>query len=114
MPLETPQRILEILDACEDTGNVPDQADDQQGEATTRALARLVPAETTMPDSYTSFVIAFSVFAAYTKGRDHVAAEHDELFAGPDPAVVSDADLIKLEKHGWTARPDLGCFRKGL
>lgn len=55
---------------------------------------------------------AFTIFAKYSDGADHVAAEHDEVFAGPDPDVVSSEDVARLEALGWRADAKLGCFGK--
>jgi len=56
---------------------------------------------------------AFSIFAKYSNPEtyDHVGSEHDELFAGPCPDVVSEPDKKRLEELGWDPKPDCDCWR---
>lgn len=58
---------------------------------------------------------AFSIFSKYSdssKGYDHVAGEHDELWAGPNPKDVSKEDAKRLEELGWTPHEDNECWHK--
>lgn len=58
---------------------------------------------------------AFTIFAKYSKdenGFDHVAGEHDEIFAGPNPEIVSAEDKARLSALGWSADNDVECFQK--
>lgn len=57
---------------------------------------------------------AFTIFALYPDGgSDEVAAEHDEVYAGPNPDVVSPEHLAELETLGWTPDSESGeCFHK--
>lgn len=58
---------------------------------------------------------AFAIFAKYAEPEaviDGVAAEHDEVYAGPDPSVVSPEDLHRLEALGWTPDSRHECFSK--
>ncbi len=52
---------------------------------------------------------AFTIFAKYN-AEDNVSAGHDEIWAGPDPEVVSAEDLAILESLGWYPHDE--CFRK--
>jgi hypothetical protein len=52
---------------------------------------------------------AFTIFAGYP-GADDVSAEHDVLFAGPDPAVVSAEHTARLEELGWFTNSEFDCF----
>ena len=60
---------------------------------------------------YKAWAEAFSIFAKYDE-RGDVAAEHDEVFAGPDCNVMSDEDLVRLAALGWTPNTDVGGFSK--
>jgi len=57
----------------------------------------------------------FAIFAKYSgtsEGYDHVAGEHDELWAGPNPEVVSEEDAKLIKKLGWTPHMDNECWHK--
>jgi hypothetical protein len=63
------------------------------------------------PVKWTEWSESFTIFAKYSDGsNDHTAAEHDEVFSGPDPDVVSREDVARLEALGWRADAKLGCF----
>lgn len=49
------------------------------------------------------WVEAFQIFAKYIPEGEwlDVAAEHDEIFAGPNPEVVTPEDKARLEELGW-------------
>lgn len=50
---------------------------------------------------------AFTIFDAYDNGDEQaVNAQHDELWAGPDPAKVDPGHLAELADLGW--QPDYG------
>jgi hypothetical protein len=53
---------------------------------------------------------AFTIFAKYDEGRYMTQAEHDIIYSGPDPAVLSDEDAARLEQLRWEADHDLECF----
>lgn len=38
------------------------------------------------------------------------AADHDEIWGGPDPSLVSAEDTARLEELGWKNRDDSGRF----
>lgn len=38
------------------------------------------------------------------------AAEHDVVYAGPHPEIVSDEDKAKLEELGWHPSEEFDCF----
>jgi len=56
---------------------------------------------------------AFEIMGRYQKPGKmfHVAPEHDELFAGPDPEIVTEEDKKALEELGWYPN-DVGCFSR--
>lgn len=58
---------------------------------------------------YEKYIKAFQIFAKYPHIQ-YVGAEHDEMFAGPDPANVSKEDLAELKELGWNDYED-GCFQ---
>lgn len=49
---------------------------------------------------YERIKAGFEIFDKY-EGYQEVAAEHDRIFAGPDPEIVSDEDKETLEEIGW-------------
>jgi hypothetical protein len=53
---------------------------------------------------------AFTIFSQYTPSGD-VSAEHDEVHAGPDPEVVSDADKAELASLHWHVSEEYNCFK---
>lgn len=63
-----------------------------------------------MGSTYSEWIEALEIFSKY----EHVqgfSADHDEVFAGPNPEVVSDDDSTKLIELGWYPS-DYDCFRK--
>ena len=68
-------------------------------------------ADSDEPRNYKSWAEAFTIFAKYDdKPYGEVAAEHDEIYAGPDPQDVSDEDLARLEVLGWHADEETQSF----
>ena len=64
---------------------------------------------------WSGWCAAFSVFAVYSQAgakRDDVSAEHDEVLAGPDPAVVSVEHRAVLESLGWRPVPKHRCWAR--
>jgi len=56
---------------------------------------------------------AFTIFAKYAgKEYAHTAAEHDEVYAGPEPEKVSEEDKKLLNELGWTECSEFNCFHK--
>jgi len=51
---------------------------------------------------YDDFIEAFTIFNKYELKYQEIAAEHDEIFAGPSPEIVSAEDLKRLKELGWT------------
>lgn len=52
--------------------------------------------------NYSAWAEAFSIFAKYNPdGWGDVEAEHDVIFAGPHPDLVSAEDKVRLEELGW-------------
>jgi hypothetical protein len=54
-----------------------------------------------MPRSTDEWIESFEIFKKYNATGGLEAAEHDEVFAGPNPNVVSSEDLVRLEQLGW-------------
>lgn len=44
---------------------------------------------------------SFTIFAKYQTAGEAIVAEHDEIWAGPDPAVMSAEDRATIERLGW-------------
>lgn len=60
---------------------------------------------------YAGWAEAFAIFHHYTNHNfDHVACEHDIIYAGPDPTAVSEQHKARLEELGWYADHSLDCF----
>jgi len=54
---------------------------------------------------------SFTIFAKYGEGKWKTLAEHDIIYAGPNPEEVSKEDIKRLEQLGWDVSPDdLECF----
>jgi hypothetical protein len=59
--------------------------------------------------AYDKITRAFAVFAKY----DHtpgVAAEHDLIYAGPDPDEMSPDDVATVEALGWHREGEYECW----
>lgn len=54
---------------------------------------------------------ALLIFDEYESGG-FLSAEHDEIFAGPDPEVVSAEHRAELESYGWRPADYGGVFHK--
>lgn len=53
-------------------------------------------------NAYERMIRAFEIFNSYPGEHVHnLAAEHDRLFAGPDPAEVSADHIAELNALGW-------------
>ena len=66
-----------------------------------------------MERNYASWAEAFTIFAKYDNAEfASVAAEHDILYAGPDPRQVSLADRRRLRQLGWYLDKQYECFHK--
>jgi hypothetical protein len=64
-----------------------------------------------MSKSLKEYSEAFEIFAKYGEGRFNTYAEHDIIYAGPDPAIVSDEDKKRLSELGWFIGEDTqNCF----
>lgn len=54
---------------------------------------------------YDNMIEVFNIFNKYdNNGMLH--AEHDTLYAGPDPEIVSAKDTARLAELGWNADGD--------
>lgn len=60
--------------------------------------------------SYAAWIEAFTIFAKYSEGDDHIAAEHDIIYACDKE--VSQEDKERLEVLGWYWDEELPCFYK--
>lgn len=60
--------------------------------------------------TWAEFAEAFTIFAKYE--GNGVQAEHDEIFAGPNPELVTAEDMKRLEKLGWSPHWTFGSFHK--
>lgn len=70
------------------------------------------PAEL-LANSCDGWIAAFRIFRAYLgEGSIDVAGDHEIVLAGPDPSGVSPKDVLLLERLGWTADNDQGCFSR--
>lgn len=59
---------------------------------------------------YSKFIEALTIFQKYDHWQN-LSAEHDEVYAGPSPEVVSAEDLARLEELGWHEH-DGSCFMR--
>jgi len=57
---------------------------------------------------YSRLSQALDIFMKYPE--DDMAADHDIIWAGPDPNSVSEVDIVKLAALGWHPEWDLDCF----
>jgi len=58
--------------------------------------------------TYEEWAESFKIFAQYEPKGNAVAAEHDELWAGPDWGRMNVADRQRLEEIGWTPSDEGG------
>jgi len=63
-------------------------------------------------NSYRGFSEAFAIFAKYEEGEFDTDAEHDEIFSGPSPKIVSTEDTKRLQELGWSPEESLGRWRR--
>lgn len=64
---------------------------------------------------YADWAQAFAIFAKYKDlGHDSggVSAQHDVVYAGPDPAVVSPEDTEILTSLRWLPSDEAPCWQK--
>lgn len=67
-----------------------------------------------MPIKADDWIESFEIFKKYPDGETSIiGAEHDLVYAGPSPAVVSPEDWARLEKLGWNPS-DFDCFQAGV
>lgn len=52
--------------------------------------------------AYDRVIGGLEILKSYGEDAHYVVAEHDEIFAGPDPSKVSEVHLKELEALGWT------------
>lgn len=63
-----------------------------------------------MMQTYADWAEAFLLFAKYEAEGWEVSAEHDVIYAGPDPAIVTDIDKKRLSELGWDTEEQYECF----
>lgn len=51
--------------------------------------------------TYSNYIKAFEIFDKY-ENNGELHAEHDEIYGGPSPALVSTEDLSELDALGWS------------
>lgn len=61
--------------------------------------------------SYQPYIEAFQIFEKYDHFKN-IHAEHDVIYAGPDPEKISDEDLEKIIALNWLPDNENGCFYK--
>lgn len=61
--------------------------------------------------TYEEYSKAFLIFAKY-EGIQDVSAEHDVIYAGPNPEEVSLQDKLALEDLHWFADTEYACFMR--
>ena len=54
-----------------------------------------------MPRSTDEWIESFEIFKKYKDEEGLSAANHDEVFGGPNPEVVSTEDIKRLNELGW-------------
>jgi hypothetical protein len=59
--------------------------------------------------TYAAWSEAFTIFEKYA-GEFNVNAEHDVVYAGPNPDLVSEDDTQRLIALGWHIDSDLNSF----
>jgi len=57
---------------------------------------------------------AFAIFAKYAseEERQSTSTEHDIIYSGPSPSIVSEEDTKRLEELGWNTNEEYDCFYK--
>ena len=68
----------------------------------------------TSKNTYLGWARVFEIFAKYDpqEGYELVRPDHDIIYAGPSPELVSEEDLKELDVHGWMPDKSLDCFYK--
>jgi hypothetical protein len=62
-------------------------------------------------DNYKSITQGLAIFSRYEEDPGYFMAEHEEIWAGPNPSVVSTEDIALLDELGWQPW-DTGNFHK--
>jgi hypothetical protein len=65
--------------------------------------------------TYAEWIESLAIFAKYSpeglNGKEWAICEHDEMWMGPNPDIVSDEDKARLEELRWSAS-DTGNFHR--
>lgn len=65
----------------------------------------------TYKKTWAEFAEAFTIFAKYGDEEYSTQADHEEIFAGPNPTIVSAEDRARLEELGWMeCGEEFNCF----
>lgn len=65
--------------------------------------------------TWRAWIEAFTIFSKYEDmALGSIVAEHDEIYAGPDPSKVSTDDKERLLTCGWEIDPDTGRFYQSV
>lgn len=60
--------------------------------------------------TFAAWAEAFAIFGKYQPDMAQIDAQHDVIFAGPDPAWISQEDKDKLGQLGWHISSEVDCF----
>lgn len=60
-------------------------------------------------NQYQEWSVAFAIMAKYEDKYGNISAEHDVVYAGPSPEIVTQEDIDALEELGWHIS-DFDCF----
>lgn len=61
---------------------------------------------------YDKFIEGLQILNKYfdKPKEEYFSAEHDVIYFGPDPSIVSPEDITKLEDYGFNVDKSLDCF----
>lgn len=95
-------RVVEVLQ-----GSLPSHIDEltlnANGWDLYRADDASIPETASKASGYSRLIGGLTIFSAYGDHPHYVMAEHDVVYAGPSPEVVSESDLRTLTTLGWIA-----------
>ena len=60
--------------------------------------------------TWEAWIEVFQIFQRYGALVMDISAEHDVIYAGPDPAKVSEEDKDRLDTLGWNSSEEYACF----
>lgn len=62
--------------------------------------------------TYAGWIEALTIFAKYNSGYAEFSSEHDQLYGGVNPELVSAEDIARLDELGWHVEEHYECFYK--